>query len=64
MNFFSLLQDNLAGLYRSQYTDLQTNTTKTMATTQFESTDARRAFPCFDEPAMKANFTIGLGRKK
>jgi len=62
--FTSLLQDNLAGFYRSQYVDQVSNTTKTIATTQFESTDARRAFPCFDEPAMKANFTVGIGRTK
>ncbi|KAF5281438.1 hypothetical protein FQA39_LY17792 [Lamprigera yunnana] len=56
------LRDNMQGFYRSQYVDPKTNLIKHMASTQFSPIDARRAFPCFDEPSFKAKFTISIGR--
>jgi len=57
--FRGVLNDKLRGFYRSTYTDNDGNN-HTLATTQFESTNARRAFPCFDEPALKAIFGVTL----
>lgn len=61
MNFTSYLNSELRGFYRSTYTE--NGVTKYLAVSQMQPTDARRAFPCFDEPNMKANFSIKLGRK-
>src|SRR6202035_3919979 len=47
IGFRGRLNEQLRGFYRSTFTDAD-GTSHTIATTQFESTDARRAFPCFD----------------
>jgi aminopeptidase 2 len=52
------LNDKMCGFYRSTYE--VDGVKKVMATTQFEATDARRAFPCWDEPAQKATFAFTL----
>ncbi len=57
--FSGTLNDKLRGFYRSTYTD-DAGDTHTIATTQFESVDARRAFPCWDEPDRKAVFEVTL----
>ncbi|MCH8063786.1 MAG: M1 family metallopeptidase, partial [Chloroflexi bacterium] len=57
LEFVGELNDRLRGFYRSQYTDIDGNE-RYMATTQFESTDARRAFPCWDEPSLKARIEL------
>ncbi|MBM3946248.1 MAG: M1 family peptidase, partial [SAR202 cluster bacterium] len=57
MKFTGTLNDQLRGFYRSRYTDAE-GRERHMATTQFEATDARRAFPCWDDPAVKATFKV------
>ncbi|KAI9796039.1 MAG: Aminopeptidase 2 mitochondrial [Piccolia ochrophora] len=60
MTFTGQLNDKMAGFYRSSYKDEKDGSTRYIATTQMEPTDARRAFPCFDEPSLKAAFDITL----
>ncbi|MEX0791023.1 MAG: M1 family metallopeptidase, partial [Actinomycetota bacterium] len=57
--FRGVLNDKLEGFYRSKFTDPEGNE-RVLATTQFESTDARQAFPCWDEPDLKATFAVTL----
>jgi len=57
--FDGILNDQLHGFYRSTFTD-DKGVAHTIATTQFEHSDARRAFPCWDEPAFKATYQINL----
>ena len=58
IEFTGELNDRLLGFYRSQYK--QNGKTKYLATSQFEAADARRAFPCWDEPEAKATFDISI----
>jgi aminopeptidase 2 len=59
IHFTGILNDKMAGFYRSSYKHPNGHT-GFIATTQFEATDARRALPCFDEPALKATFKVSL----
>jgi aminopeptidase N len=54
LTFAGTLNEQLAGFYLGRHGD------RRYAATQFEATDARRAFPCFDEPALKATFAVTL----
>ncbi|KAG5541207.1 hypothetical protein RHGRI_021155 [Rhododendron griersonianum] len=56
--FEGTLNDKMKGFYRSTYEHNAEK--KNMAVTQFEPADARRCFPCWDEPACKATFRITL----
>ncbi|XP_022253122.1 puromycin-sensitive aminopeptidase-like [Limulus polyphemus] len=59
LEFCGVLNEKMKGFYRSKYTTLE-GEVRYAAVTQFEPTDARRAFPCWDEPALKATFDISL----
>eukprot|EP00758_Cryptobia_borreli_P007209 Tbor_TRINITY_DN5258_c1_g2::TRINITY_DN5258_c1_g2_i2::g.16661::m.16661/K08776/NPEPPS; puromycin-sensitive aminopeptidase len=58
LNYKGIINDKMHGFYRSSYT--VKGEPAFMGTTQFEAADARRAFPCWDEPALKATFTLTL----
>jgi puromycin-sensitive aminopeptidase len=57
LSYSGRLNDLLRGFYRSKFRD-ESGTERWIAATQFESTDARRAFPCWDEPEFKATFSV------
>jgi puromycin-sensitive aminopeptidase len=59
MDFDGILNDKLHGFYRSFWKD-KAGKDRVIASTQMEPADARRAFPCFDEPDFKATFGVTL----
>lgn len=61
LEFGAELKEGFYGFYKSSY-KTSTGETRTLASTHFEPTCARMAFPCFDEPSFKANFTISIRR--
>ncbi|KAK4504672.1 hypothetical protein PRZ48_002633 [Zasmidium cellare] len=68
ISFEGIMNNNMAGFYRSKYKPTvepskgvaKDNEHHYMFSTQFESSDARRAFPCFDEPNLKATFDFEI----
>lgn len=53
------IQDSMHGFYKSHWS--KDGVEHTLLATQFESIHARKAFPCIDEPAAKATFSLSLG---
>ena len=58
MEYRGVINDRMAGFYRSRYE--VDGDTRYVAVTQFQESDARRAFPCQDHPAKKATFDVEL----
>jgi puromycin-sensitive aminopeptidase len=59
IQYTGILNDQMRGFYLSKYTDAK-GLEQRIATTQFEATDCRRALPSWDEPALKAVFSVTL----
>ena len=68
LQYSGVMNNDMAGFYRSRYKPETTPAASVpkvgefhfMFSTQFESCDARRAFPCFDEPNLKASFDVSI----
>ncbi|KAL8604511.1 hypothetical protein ACOMHN_015795 [Nucella lapillus] len=60
LQFFGSLTGSIIGFYKTQYVNSRTGQTRNMVATKFEPVNARRAFPCMDEPRLKAEYTITL----
>ncbi|MDQ6912648.1 MAG: M1 family metallopeptidase, partial [Verrucomicrobiota bacterium] len=58
LKFSGKINDQGQGLYRAPYAEHGTAAKKVMLGTQFEATDARRLFPCWDEPSFRARFQM------
>ncbi|MEM3252821.1 MAG: M1 family metallopeptidase [Candidatus Micrarchaeaceae archaeon] len=58
IEYAGIHNNKMYGFYRSEY--YADGKKKYMLTTQFEPTDARAAFPCFDRPDLKATFDVSL----
>jgi len=58
IDYVGQINNKMAGFYRSRY--VQGGREDFVAVTQFEESDARRAFPCFDHPALKATFDVEI----
>jgi puromycin-sensitive aminopeptidase len=63
LRFSGIHNDKLKGFYSSSWKDEGGKEHK-LVVTQLESTDARRAFPCFDEPEFKATYEVSLSVPK
>uniref|UniRef100_A0A672YT16 Aminopeptidase n=1 Tax=Sphaeramia orbicularis TaxID=375764 RepID=A0A672YT16_9TELE len=61
IEFGAELSEKFFGFYKSTY-KTSTGETRVLASTHFEPTSARLAFPCFDEPSFKANFSVRIRR--
>ncbi|NWS76330.1 ERAP1 aminopeptidase, partial [Crotophaga sulcirostris] len=62
IQFLGNLSESFHGFYKSTYRTRE-GELRVLAATQFEPTSARMAFPCFDEPAFKARFSIRIRRE-
>ncbi|CAL4084418.1 unnamed protein product [Meganyctiphanes norvegica] len=61
LSFKGPLDGHIVGFYRSVYTT-KAGEKRSIATSKFQPTDARRAFPCFDEPSFKSTYKTTLVR--